>query len=76
MTNLNKVCTNEIKVEIGIDWLSVSLENKRKNGIKMPEAEAPPAFANIVTKNIKMMPGNSSLIFSSIFPCDIYPLSI
>ena len=45
---------NDRKVDIGTDWLSVSLKNNKKKGIKMPEADAPPAFANIVTKNINL----------------------
>ncbi len=61
---------------MGIDWLRVSLENKRKKGINMPEADAPAAFANIVTKNIKMMPANSNSKLIRIFPYEINPLSI
>ena len=67
---------NDRKVDIGTDWLSVSLKNNKKKGIKMPEADAPPAFANIVTKNINRMPGNSNYRLSNILPSKIYPLSI
>ena len=42
----------------------------------MPEADAPAAFANIVTKNIKMMPTNSNSKLIRIFPYEINPLSI
>lgn len=54
--NLINVEVKEINVAIGIDWLNVSLKNNRKKGIKIPDADAPAAFANIVTKNINTIP--------------------